>query len=328
MNNTQRAHRREEYIARINRVIDYIDSHLDRELNLRILARVANFSPYHFHRIFRGVTGEALNQFIRRVRLEKAAAQLRSDTKKSITAIALDCGFSGSSTFARLFRDYFGISASQWRSRRPGDTSKIGKAESKDGKTESKKGKDSKSSSAYIEVTTKKKIRRTKMQNKQKLDVQVRQIPDMPVAYVRHIGPYKGDAALFDTLFSRLFRWAGPRDLLRFPETKVMAVYHDDPAITDESRLRTSVCITVPKGTKGEGEVGIMTVPKGKYACARFELKDDEYQAAWDALFGSWLPGSGYQPDDRPCFELYCNDPKEHPEGKCIVDICIPVKPL
>ena len=67
-----------------------------------------------------------------------------------------------------------------------------------------------------------------------------------------------------------------------------------------------------------------MIIPGGKYAMAHFELLPDEYEDA----YGQWLPESGYQPADSPCFELYRNDPKTHPEGRHIVDICIPVKPL
>lgn len=71
-----------------------------------------------------------------------------------------------------------------------------------------------------------------------------------------------------------------------------------------------------------------MIIPAGKYALARFELGDLEYQSAWDWVFGTWLPESGYLPDDRPCFEMYLNDPNTHPEGKAILDICIPVKTI
>jgi AraC family transcriptional regulator len=88
------------------------------------------------------------------------------------------------------------------------------------------------------------------------------------------------------------------------------------------------VCISVSKDTEVEGEVGKMTIPGGKYAMAHFEISENEYEDAWNAVYGNWLPESGFQPDDRPCFELYLNDPKEHPEHKHIVDICIPVKPL
>lgn len=71
-----------------------------------------------------------------------------------------------------------------------------------------------------------------------------------------------------------------------------------------------------------------MTIPGGTYAVARFELSDQEYEAAWQLLYGQWLPQSGYQPDDRPTYERYVNNPDEHPERKHIVDICVPVKPL
>jgi len=106
---------REEYVARINRVIDFIDRNLREELSLQKLALVAHFSPFHFHRIFRAIVGEPLNQFIQRIRLEKAAAHLFEWPKKSITDIAFDCGFTSSSSFARAFKDYFHMSATEWR---------------------------------------------------------------------------------------------------------------------------------------------------------------------------------------------------------------------
>ena len=159
-------------------------------------------------------------------------------------------------------------------------------------------------------------------------NVKVKDMPEIHVAYVRHIGPYKGDQELFARLFNKLMAWAGPRGLLRFPETKVMAVYYDNPDIGDESKLRTDACITVPEDTQPEGEIGKTTIPAGKYAIAHFEITVDQYQDAWNAVYGGWLPESGYQPEDGPCYELYLNDPKEHPEGKHIVDICVPVKPL
>lgn len=158
--------------------------------------------------------------------------------------------------------------------------------------------------------------------------VDVQEMPEMTVAYVRHIGPYKGNSKLFEGLWQRLTAWAGPRDLLRQPDLRCLSVYHDDPAITDESKLRTSVCITVPPGTEVDGEVGKMVIPAGRYAVAHFTIGADEYERSWQYVFGTWLPQSGYQPDDRPCFELCLNDPHVHPEGKHIVDICVPVRPL
>jgi AraC family transcriptional regulator len=328
-NHSRQEYQREEYASRINRVIDYIETNIVTDLSLENLAKVSNFSRFHFHRIFRALVGETVNQFIQRIRLEKAAAQLITNHKKSITAIAFDCGFSGSAAFARAFKETFQMSASAWRSEERLQERKIRKTNSKAGQTVGKIWQDVDVSSCYVDKITKNLIWRITMKDKNQFQVEVKDLPEFHVAYVRHIGPYKGDSALFERLFETLMRWAGPRGLLRFPETQVLAVYHDDPNITDEGKLRTSACITVPEDTPVEGEIGKMAIAAGKYAMARFELADSsEYEGAWNTVFGVWLPESGYQPDDGPCYELYLNDPKEHPEHKHIVDICIPVKPL
>ena len=313
---------RAEYVSRINRVIDHIDKNIDGDLSLEVLADVACFSRFHFHRIFRATVGETLNRFIQRVRIEKAAARLINNPKESITEIALDCGFSGSATFARAFREAFQMSAGEWRERGIDP-------DSKNDQSIDKNRKDTVVISCYFDHQTNNLLWRLQMSDTKAVQIEVKDMPEFHVAYVRHIGPYKGDSELFGGLFDRLMKWAGSRDLLRFPGTAVMSVYHDDPKVTDEEKFRTSVCITVPEGTPVDGEIGKMTVPGGKYGVARFELAESsKYEEAWNVVFRDWFPESGYQPDERPCYELYHNDPKTHPKGLHIVDICVPVKPL
>jgi len=321
---------RAEYISRINRVIDYIDKHLDEAISLQALAKVAHFSPFHFHRIFKAIVGETLNQFIQRLRVEKAAGMLVANPRKSITEVALECGFSGSASFARAFKEFFHISASQWRRNGIPLDSKIGKMDRNDRQASSKERKEFNESVYYIDSDIINQIWRIRMSSKTGLqaDVTVKNIPEMTVAYVRHVGSYKGNVSLFENLFKRLMKWAGPRGLLRFPETQVLVVYHDNPEITEEDKLRISASITVPQDTQVEGEIGKMTIAGGKYAIARFELSSDQFQDAWDAVCGGWLSESGYQPEDGPCFEICHNNQNEHPEHKHIVDICVPVKPL
>ncbi len=326
--NDRRKYLREEYLSRINRVIDHIAAHIDEDLSLETLARVANFSPYHFHRIFRAMIGETLSRFIARLRIEKASLQLIYQSKKSITEVAFDCGFTSSAAFARAFREAFGMSASQWRSGGYKNHGKHGKANDNQNQTFSKMRKDFDLPPMYIDPVTNHPRWEVTMLDGSKIEVEVRDVLEMHIAYIRHIGPYAGDVELFRSLFEKLMHWAGPRSLLRFPETKVMAIYHDDPKITDPDKLRTDCCITVPADAEVDGEIGKATVPAGLTAMARFELASDEYPHAWNFVFGQWLPQSGYQPDNRPCYELYHNNPDEHPEGKCIVSICVPVKPL
>ncbi|MBN1541970.1 AraC family transcriptional regulator [candidate division KSB1 bacterium] len=321
---------REEYIARINRVIDYIHAHLDEDLDLRQLAGVAHFSPYHFHRLFRMIMGETLNAFVQRVRIEKAAAQLLFQPRKTITEIALDCGFSGSSAFARAFQGAYGVSASRWRAGEGGVGGKLGKTESKIGQVLRNKRKAFHITTSYIEGIITQTLWRIEMKSEKPIhaQVEIKTLPEMTVAYLRHVGPYQGDSQLFGKLFDKLFKWAGARGLLRFPETQVLSVYYDDPELTDHDKLRVDVCLTVPADTRTDGEIGKATLRGGRYAVARFELGSDQFQQAWDAVFVGWLPESGYQPDDGPCFELYHNNPDEHPDHKHIFDICVPVKPL
>ncbi len=315
---------RQEYAGRIYRVMDYIENNIDSDLSLETLARVANFSMYHFHRIFASIAGETLNRFIQRVRVERAATMLVNSPAVSVTEAAYACGFSGSSAFARSFKEYFGMSATEWRNLPDEEKSNFRKMESNIRKPESNTGKDINDSAGYIMVNQSNN-RRNRMF--EQMDVTVKDFPEMNVAYVRHIGPYQGDEALFSSLFNKLCTWAGPRGLLN-EQAQMLAVYHDNPDITEGDKLRLSICVTVPENTKTGGDVGMMKIPGGKYAAASFELKGEEYQAAWDAFFSEWLPESGYQPVEGPCFELYKNDPSTHPEGKCIVDICVPVKPL
>lgn len=320
---------REEYISRINRVIDYIEENIDQELSLEQLAGVATFSQFHFHRIFRAMIGETLNHFIHRIRLEKAASQLLENPRKSITAIALDCGFSGSSAFARAFKHKFKMSASQWRNPENDPYSKKGKTKSNESQTIGKIRKDFDISSYYVQDETQTQtIWRIKMKDQQQLQVEVKDMAEFHVAYVRHIGAYQGQGDLFDRLIGKLMKWAGPRNLINFPHSQILSIYHDNPKITEEEKLRTSICLTVPEDTKVDGEIGKMTVAGGKYAVARFELATDEFENAWNTIYGGWLPDSGYQPDNRPGFEIYHNDPKDHPENKHIVDICVPVAPM
>jgi len=308
-----------EYRARINRVLDYIEKNLDREFTLDELAGVAFFSRYHFHRIFSSIMDETLFDFIQRTRIEKSAYMLLSDPSRRVTSVAYDCGFSSHALFTRTFRKYFGMSPSQWRD--------SGSNQGQTGSNREQQGSNRviapHQENVYVEYLENTIRWRFSMDNQQQI-VEVKELPEMTVAYVRHMGPYKGDPALFDRLFGRLCSWAGPRNLIG-ADAKFIVVYHDNPDITAEEKLRISVSLVVPPSTEVSGETGKMTIEKGRYAVSRFRLSSDEFQQAWSWMYGTWLPQSGYQPDNRPCFEIY---PEEPAKGMFTVDICIPVKPL
>ncbi len=102
------------YTRRMDQTIAYISQHLSQELDLTIVAAASGFSPFHFHRIFKAMTGETPQAYINRLRLEKAANLLVKSASSSITEIAFLCGFSSSAVFARSFKKYYGISASDY----------------------------------------------------------------------------------------------------------------------------------------------------------------------------------------------------------------------
>lgn len=305
----------QEYKSRINRVIDHIENHLDKQFTLDELAGTANFSKFHFHRIFQAWVGETPFQFITRVRLEKAAALIASLHRDSIADIAARCGFTDKSIFSRNFKNHFNLSPKQYRLHK----SQNSNFSQHDSNSRQPAG----DVAMYLCATTNTIKWRTNMElNK---SVEVKDLPKMTLAYIRHIGPYKGDSKLFEGLWNRLFTWAGPRGLIGGPDFRSLIIYHDDPNVTIEDKLRMSVCITVPPEAKVDGEVGKMELDAAKYMVARFVLGEKEFQLAWDWVYGQWLPGSGYQPDDKPCFEMYPEEPKD---GKFTVDICVPVKPI
>ena len=157
--------------------------------------------------------------------------------------------------------------------------------------------------------------------------VEIVDVPDLEVAYVRHTGHYQGSADVFTDIFARLMNWAEARGLVN-PESWLLSVYHDNPGITDDDRLRVSACLSVPAATTAEGDVGRMRLDGGQCAVARFELGDQDYGTAWFALMCGWLPDSGYEPDDRLPFERYPMEISTTSEDTQVVDIAIPVRPL
>lgn len=308
---------KKEYQARINRVMDYIEKNLDQPIDLQTLSGIAHFSPFHFHRIFTFLTGETPNNFLLRIRIEKAAYELKDHKEILISEVAYKCGFNNVSTFSRTFRKFFGMTAQEFRNQEKAVFTKDGVLYSKNGKPLSKNGKKQVGNHPHLCSVEFKSL--TFMDTK----IEVKKMPEMTVIYCRHMGAFHEIYKAYD----KLAKWAGPRGLMRFPETKSLTVYHDDPSITSIEKVRQDACITITEDVKVEGEIGKMIVEGGNYAVGRFEIGPAEFQQAWNTMC-LWFTESGYQADSKNTYELYHNDHNEHPEKKFIVDICIPVKPL
>jgi AraC family transcriptional regulator len=298
-----------EYIYRINRVIDYIDNHLTEDLTVAELASVANFSPYHFHRIFSAFVGEPLYAFIKRLKVEKAASMLINFPEKPVNEIAWDCGYKSDSVFCRTFKEHFGMNTADFRKCKTDEIRKIRQSLSKNGKPGA-------TGDGYVcSVETIKNISQMK-------NIRIQQQPAMQLVYTRHTGAFDQ----IGKAYGKLMQWAGPRGLIH-PGVKTVTIYHDDPTVTEIEKLRQSACITVDQEVKTEGEFGNISLPEGKYVVGSFEIGPEGFTDAWNQVC-LWLAESGYQPADGQPYELYHNNHEEHPEKKFIVDICIPVKPM
>jgi len=298
---------RKEYRARINRVEDYIQQNLESEMSLEELSDVAAFSKYHFGRIFAMMTGETLFQYIQRMRVEKAASLLLSNPGRSITDIALSCGFSSSQAFSRTFSRRFGVSATRWRELR-GRTPEI---------------------LQRIDAQ-KRRVRQNGIQPNAVVvpeEIDVEKIEDIEVIYLRYVGPFQGDTDLFADLFNTLSRWAAARSLIG-SDTRSFCIVHDNPSITNDRKIRLSCCLSVREDVQPEGEIGRMKIRGGRYARGEFAIDDRQYGQAWGYMFGKWLPSSGYQPDEQPCFEEYPHSSADRSDGKHTVLLWIPVCPL
>lgn len=300
---------RDEYLRRIHAVQDYVEAYPDASLDLAVLAGVAGFSKYHFHRIFRAVMKETLLQYVTRVKLARAAAYLRHTPHIPVTDIAYHYGFSDSASFSRSFKAYFGVSPSAFR------------------RQNSKICKDGSLLPSYTRDEPHLKIGRDTM-NLQAMNVNMQTL-DLRVIYARYTGRYRELSTAIPKMLQRLYGFAMKERLLDPVQTKILSAYHDNPDLTDDQKLRTSICISIRKDAKvpESGDIGVMDI-SGQYAVGHFELMMEEYGDAWQYMYGEWLPASGYQPRDTFPFEVYLSDPSQNPGGKQLLDICIPVEPL
>lgn len=300
---------REEYIGRINRALDFITSALNEDLPLETVAGAAFFSSFHFHRIFTAMIGETPADYVRRLRLEKAAQFLVYNRELNVTEIATRCGFNSSTVFSRAFRDRFGCAPQDWR-----------KQFSKKSGSISKKGKDTAPPPPYHTGT---------MKEGGKAKIEIRNLPAYRVAYVRCMSGYHH--ASIGRAWSQIWKWASNRDLIG-ENTAGIGVPLDDPDITPAAKCRYYAGVTVPAdfsipaGT--HSTVSVMDIPAGKYAVYHFEGREKDIAPAYTELYGEWLPDSGFVPEDRPALEMHTGSFVQSASKKFRYDICLPIKPL
>ncbi len=156
---------------------------------------------------------------------------------------------------------------------------------------------------------------------------EVLELTERRVACLSYTGNYIGNTALFERLFTQLGSWAANRGLVS-PDTVFLTSYPNDPRTTPLDELRLDVCLGIPQGIDVEGEIQQKVLPGGSYAVMHAEIADSKgFETAWTALV-EWTERNGHAPDEaRPDYEIYLNNPEEHPQKHHIVDFCLSVNP-
>ena len=315
---------RNTYIARINRVIDHIDAHLAEPLDLETLSAVAHLSAFHFHRIFRTMTGETLGDWVRRRRLEVAARRLVTSPGIAASSIAFDVGFASPEVFTRAFRAHFQVTPGAWRrgahrqwaQAQHEQLSKIHQSLSNEHQAVAEAFRHDPDLWPQGPVQPTRGVH---------MDVVVKNLPSQRVAYMRSTGPYGGTE--IPRTWQRFAAWCESQGFMN-PRRVMYGISQDDAEVTPPEKCRYDCCVSVDDAFKPQGEVGVETVAGGRYACAKFAGTPAEIHGAWMTLF-EWLPDSGYQADDRLAVEVYDTDfTMDEKTGAFTCELCMPVRAL
>ncbi|WP_065334893.1 AraC family transcriptional regulator [Tritonibacter mobilis] len=275
----------QSYEDRILRVLDYIHDNPAGDLSLDRLADVAAMSRFHWHRVFRALTGETCGQSVRRIRLHRAAVAL-ANSDASVEDIAATVGYPNRYSFSRAFTTAYGHAPGAFRAK-----------------------------GQHLPPMALRDPKELFMH-----DVTLRTEPARRLVTVPHIGPYAEIGRAFEH-FSAL---VNSRNL--WPNLgPVMGVYMDAPGEVPEAELR-SFAGAEYRGTDTPEGLEPFEIPGGKSAILTFKGPYAGLSAAYDSLFGGWLPQSGETPADEPCYEIYLNDPRSTAPEELLTEIVLPLK--
>jgi AraC family transcriptional regulator len=292
-----------DYLERVNRAIDYIVRNLAQPLRLEDISQTACFSPCHFHRIFKTLVGETLGQFVKRLRLERALFLMSHAPKRTLTNIALDCGFASSIDFSRSFKQHYDVAPRSFELARFRDA---------------KREQFERVFSAQNGAT-----RITSLPvgaNPDAFAVTLRDLPARTVAYIRVFDPYREGVA--QAACERLLAWAVARGLA---DGQWLGYMWEEPEIVDLVNCRYDAALVVDAFTPS-GEIGRFEFPRMRVAEVVLRGDIALEARAIDWLYKTWLPHSGYVPDDLPAFEAWIGRPFAHGNAHFELAIQLPIK--
>lgn len=291
-----------EYLRRLGTVLDYIEANLEGDLSLNRLSEKAHYSPFHFHRMFLTVVGERVNEYTHRKRIERIASVLLVDDNIPLKELAYQYGFNSNNSFSRAFKKYYGVSPTAFKTEGNLILSKIGISPF----------------SSYKYICSIDNLNHWTEMNAQ---LQVKELPELKLASISQIGGFEK----IGSMYKKLMDWGSQQGVLDVSNFKTVTLYHDNPNVTQISKVRFSACVTINKDISSNEEIRPLTLQKGIYAVGRFEIKGEEIPKGWESVC-AWVLESNLEFRDGHYFEIYHNDHRSHPEQKFILDICVPLE--
>lgn len=290
------------YTWRIDRVVDHLRANLHRPVKLGELADVACLSEFHFHRIFKAISGETVNNFTNRLRLEKATRLLRY-SEQSLTGIALDCGFSSPSTFSRAFQSAYGLSPSAYRKGGELNNSKICKEVAP--------------GLGYV-------LPMSEEERQAAFPVRVMDFPKRQAAYIRVTNTTKTEKVL--AAFAAMVDWAKSQP--GYAQGVLFGMSADDPHVTPPHLYRYEVCFASAAPFACAQGMSTLTMPALRYAV--IHVTGDLYRiaTAWDYLYRSWLIRSDYEPQHAPALEIFGNKEQATDWSHLDLELCVPIRKM
>ena len=264
--------RASDYQRRINAATNQVARNLNKNHSIEELAAVANFSKFHFHRIYRALSGETVAQMVNRLRLEGAAATLIYNKSLPITRVAVDHGYSSGGNFTKAFTRHFGCSPSVYRR-----NSKIGKAIAGNPRED-----------CVVE-----------------LEVKLGQESETLLAYYRRKGPYQH--LEIEAMHHKVQQWVEERSCAAETPASV-GITWSDSVITSEENWIYDACVAVKPGTEGRGEISIQSLEGGLVAQLDVQLApsdNHDLSPYWNWLVGDWFMASKYELRSSPSYERY-----------------------
>lgn len=284
---------RNAYARRIDAVLARLQQAIadgDDLPGLDALAAVAHLSPFHFHRVWRALTGEPLGATIARLRLAKAL-QLLGDTDAGIAEVALAVGYDTPQALARAMRERLDASPTEVRedpARRVVLLDALGRP-----------------ARAAAEPLP--------------LQVEVVSLAPFEVVALRNRGAF----ADLDQAYGALFEWAAGAGLVE----SIIGLHGIPWGDHREETLEFDCAIRLDGELAAEPEAPLRrtTLDGGAFARARHVGPYEDIEAAVDGLLANWLPGSGHALRDAPIRYDFLDDPETVPAPLLRADILLPL---